>query len=57
LPPRLLLAEFLRFVTSPALLSSRATVSAEPVLAKRSKIRLTSAASRSTTTSRRFSTS
>jgi hypothetical protein len=44
-------------VTSPAAFSSRAMTSAEPVLAKRSKMRRTVAASLSTTTSRRFSTS
>jgi len=57
LPPRIPVAQTRCFVTSPAAFSSRAMVSAEPVLAKRSKIRRTIAASRSTTTNRRFSTS
>ena len=42
LPPRGPSVHWRRFVTSPAAFSSRATVSAEPVLAKRSKIRRTS---------------
>ena len=50
-PPRSMPLPGQRLVVSPAAFSSRATFSAEPRAAKRAKIRRTSSASCSTTTS------